>query len=724
MSHKAVVLFALLTLSMRIDAALIAGPERLVSRAAYGPAYGSQQLNALATDGEDFLTIWTDYTPGREGIYAALLGNDGTTRPFPPRPLIRGENAYTLRAVWTGASYLLIWTNAGVMMTARVTRDGQLASQPTMLANGVTLHEAVWNGQHTLVVLQRGAELRAMFLDADDNVMREESVIASLGPGYAVAAAAAGDSFLVFWSKTVYATQFTSAETTVRAVRIRDDGETSPELAIGQTMKTAVQTMSAASDGNRIALAFVAMPQLRSFIVDPQTLAVTALPPRDVYGDQARVVAAPQGFVAGVLQYGGTLTLTTFPLEQGSPRNISLGSEKHGWDLLMSANGNAVAAIWNDYRLSPPNEYSNGHSFGITLDAAAATPRSKVVPIAVSAVAQQDADIAAAGDVALVTWTDWNGSAPAKRLATRVDRQGKVLDAHPLDLGAPDSQSVFTGSIWLVSTAATLHRIARDGTHLGTQPIALDGPMASNGRVTVQAGWTSDGIAVMRYSREGDELDAWPVVVGGKGYGAVIATNGEEFLLAWMEGSNWWQMPSANWRDIHAIRLDAKGDPLDVVPIDVAVGPHDEGEPAIASNGGDFVVLYQQIDDYTWNTRTKRVARNGSLSGTTATQDGALIGEGHFPLAITARGSGYVASFTGPRLILAAPLNAAGVATDVPQVIAQSESDLYSRHALASDGDLVWFAYARSASQPAFDHVPRVFVRTLGGDARQRAVRH
>ena len=183
-------------------ATLVAGPERQIAPPAYGPAFGTQYPQALATDGTDVLSIWIDQQPGREGLYAAVVTAQGVTRPLPPRPIVRGY-VYFANAVWVGDAYLLVWYDANRegIMAARLNRDGELVAEPVVIAPGqVTPMSMAWNGRHALVVVTRGDGLNAMVLDANGRIIRDDLRIGLHRASSAATVVASGDAFVAVTS--------------------------------------------------------------------------------------------------------------------------------------------------------------------------------------------------------------------------------------------------------------------------------------------------------------------------------------------------------------------------------------------------------------------------------------------------------------------------------------------------------------------------------------------
>lgn len=748
---RLVFLAIVLFLGLAAQAGLMPGPERPIAPPAYGPAFGTQYPQALATDGTDFLAVWLDQQPGREGLYAAVLTKEGVTRPLPPRPIVRGYVNFA-HAIWVGDAYLVLWYDTGTSYAAaaRVSRDGRVLSLPVVIASGFTHPRSVaWNGRHALVMLSRQEGPNALLLDAQARVVRDDLFIGSHDPSNETVVVAAGESFVAatILTRFVIIAGAGWPHSRVSLSRLSSDGDREDSIALVPEMPNHAVSLSAAAEGNGVGIAFIRRGQtvddrtyLMRYTVDAGTLDVTAHPPMIARGDSTQVVSTPGGFTAGSLQYiGSTLSLATISFTGSSWNATSVGPER-GADLRMISSGTAVTAVWRDYRHSSP-VHGEMQMFGVALDASAIAPTREVAPVALSAVRQTDPMIAPAGGQALVVWLDLPTTARGSVVARRIDRDGSPIDAQPLVLSASASRwspprVVFTGRVWIVawieesadSARSVMRRIARDGTLLDAAPIELEGagPFASNGSITLMATTLAQGIGVMRFSSDGEKLDAHPLLaVDRDGYLPALATNGSEFLLAWVEGSDYWQFPSPNYRDVHALRLDGNGAPIAAV-IDVATGKDDEAMPAIASDGSDFLVIYQHLGDST-TVRAKRVLENGALADTTAAADGTVVGEGEYPFAVTPLRSGYAVLF----MSLQSPMfstsvvvvDPRGVPAEEPRVIAESEAPPTGSSLATMSGSVV-AAYTRTAAEPAFANIVRVFVRKLVEETtRRRSVR-
>jgi hypothetical protein len=475
--------------------------------------------------------------------------------------------------------------------------------------------------------------------------------------------------------------------------------------------------------------------RLYAFTVDARTLDSTAHGPRVVSGDDPQVVPTPEGFAAGMLDtgFGTPLTLTTIPFATGAQRVVPLGSNTPGADLRMATNGRKVLSVWRDYRFSRANEYSPMNMFGIALDAAAAQAETGILPVAISAVAQASPSIASAGTASLVSWMDLTKTVRGNVMARRVDGRGNPLDAEPFVIaadvdGGQQPVVVFTGEVWIVAwyamtnSNAYMRRIGRNGAILDATPVDLGrgsvSAAASNGTVTLLA----IGNKLLRFSPAGERLGT-ATLPDAAPYAGALASNGQEFLVAWDEGSDWWQFPSPNLRDVRAIRLDASGNPMDAAPIDIAMSRANEVDPIVTSDGTDFLVVYGHLTE-DWTVRAKRVLRTGVLADHTSLDAGSLVGPGQSSYAVAPREGGYTAVFARPLPWAAAgdagPRDVRGAAVEEPVTLVITRWLGGLAPAVAIAGTTAVY----TKSDDALANINRVFVRPVGAEpGRRRPIR-
>ncbi|MBN1210499.1 MAG: hypothetical protein JXB05_36940 [Myxococcaceae bacterium] len=147
----------------------------------------------------------------------------------------------------------------------------------------------------------------------------------------------------------------------------------------------------------------------------------------------------------------------------------------------------------------------------------------------------------------------------------------------------------------------------------------------ANGRRTAVPAEYSDGHIQLRVPEEVLASSAYPAVldpvvtqemiIDGRLVAAdavvrthpAMAFNGKSYLLVW-RGTR------GNWSDIYATRVSDTGTVLDPSGIVVSNGPGSKADPAVASNGTDFQVVWSQLHGEHWAIRGTRVTGSGEVS--------------------------------------------------------------------------------------------------------------
>ena len=743
MQRSLAVVLSLLTSVCR-HAAILPGAERPVAPPTVGASFGYNRLDALATDGTDFLTLWSEDTPGREGFYATVVREDGVRRPDVPVPVVRGKG-YGARAVWTGDAYLVALVADEVPLVLRLDRDGRVISGPEPFTLENWAGGLAWNGRHVLATTFDYAAQRstAALLDAHGRVVRAGIELPRSGGSTVVAA---GEAFVILM-QSMKEEETTPPLVTVEAIRVTDDGTVSEPLTILQ--QKAYLSYDVAANGDRVGIAV--RRDLRNSIellrltLDASTMTIAAettiAMPR--FSGPVQVVASPGGFTASwsYLEAGRPgAFFSSIAFDAAAPATFAITDPMH--DYTMVSNGRSAFAAWG---LAPVR--------GMTFDAAVTRSTSGVFPVTASGVRQSLPSIAAAPDSILGAWTEDNGFESSDVMVRRFDRAGSPL-GQPLRIASNAWSSgntavAFTGRAWLVAWMVgsnamdmriSMRRLALDGTPLDAQPLDL-GPgwypaLASNGTATI-LGMTTEqhkAMAVVRFSPEGERIDAQPVVVHPqRGYSPSIATNGRELLMVWETSP----IPSPNPYGIIGLRFDESGALLDTAPILIATTDLYESKPHVASDGTDFLVVYSRtrreyhnVTPFTPTVHAKRVLRTGVLADATAEQPGPYLGTGG-ETHVAPLGPGYVVTFA--RVLQLRPeayaasmfalrVDANGAVTEGARELPTGES-YEEHHALVAVGNAVMLVYPRV--EPSLANVQRVYLRTIGEDEapRRRAVR-
>jgi hypothetical protein len=295
----------------------------------------------------------------------------------------------------------------------------------------------------------------------------------------------------------------------------------------------------------------------------------------------------------------------------------------------------------------------------------------------------------------LVVWRDGR-EALSRIYATRVDSNGKVLD--PLGLRLTTTSNIQNKAdiaygdgtflaVWEESSGSMspkiyAARISSAGTVLdptgfpvsgesyGDQlspALAFDG---TNFMVTWSLGGSGGRIAAARVSPAGKVLDATPLTVSkiNSTYAAAqgepaIAFDGTNYLVAWQDDRN-------TWWDIYANRVSPTGSVLDGNGFPVANAESGENTPALAFDGNNYLVTWSD-----WPGDSSRessiYARRVSPAGTVLDSNALVVctatGEQTQPTAMF-DGSQFIVAWTDyratPGQIFSARVSGAGQVLD------------------------------------------------------------
>ncbi len=606
-------------LAVSAHAAIIAGPERDVSTPAIGRAFGTHRVLGVASDGTNFLVAWQNDGPGAMTINLSLVGPDGAPLLAPSHSLGAGY-ATSVSIVWTGEAYLVFRPHIGGLGTdfTRVEADGAVTIESLIL--NTAFEDVAWNGRHALVAYRAlGVAARLALVDDHGAVVRDVALKQDFVGG--VHLSAAGDRFIAVWP------EFDSRKTRIVAASLDDDLNVNAQRVIVPEFSESLNSLDLA--GASFAWNDYAQ-NLHRYVIDPATLALQALP--------VIAINAPIHFMTPDLLYwtdarGNDLFLETLSFESAVLRETRITSQQT-YDLQLVASNESLFAAWTN-RKQEVN--------GTLLDPSAAIVKRTDFPVAISRVAQSAPAIAPAGDVSLVVWLDLKDTLRGDLVAERVDNRGSAIDAKPfvIDTNVPYWSPItagYTGEVWLVAHVRdddtkrhdVVQRIARDGVVLDdvSREVGLAvSSFASNGTASLFAGQSPEGIRVARFNAAGELLDEL-AISWDHGFVPTIAAARDEFLVAWVEGSDVWSFPGVHYHDVVGARLDASGAPIDVTPFAIAAASSsDEAEPHAASDGRDFIVTYiEHNGSVTMGTlRAVRVLHEGATAEVTTIAENVIM---------------------------------------------------------------------------------------------------
>ena len=730
-------LFLLVALASTANAGLIGGPEQAVSAVSYAPPPNQQYPFAAASDRSGFVVVWAS---AGNGLYASHVSSTGEAKPDSQVRLAEG-NATDVSICWSGQAYIVTWIENSALMMATMTGDGGMATTPRKLAAPAYTSSGtlVSNGKVVFLVYATGSTMvvRGMLLDGGGNVIRQN--IAMPIPqfdgyggrvGLPLRLATDGDGFAVFWRSVDYV----SPRTIFYAARVSADGNLMGGAlpAIGNA--GLVDDFAVAYAGGRYVVAALdrSAKGVRRFVVDGATMTATVLPVIDDARFGAQLISDGKEFILYGLDPAAGLYTAKFSgqAEIASPRytkSSTLISERSTstpllWNgstffLTWSAGGDVVGVLLD--------ESFNGHaSFGIGFG-----PRQQMAPA-----------IASSPEQSLIVWFEQDSDSwtQAEIRGVRVGAAGALIDREPLTIatGATFSRPavVFTGAgyfvSWISSEGVIRGRLVNsDGTMAPPNDIGRGRSVAVAASASMIVAVFDDGnINAVRLTPLGERIDATPIVLASaRGRAPHVATNGIDFLVVWTEGSSYWQAPSLNLLDILGARLMANGS-VDAAAIPIATGPTDDSSPEMASDGRDYLVVYQ-------SNRTiaaKRILSEGQLADSTAKQPGVMIGNGSGPTSVVASGIGYYVGWEQVGFrddVMVVRTDRSGNPAGDPLVVASSTPTVGSSPsmypALASGpGQPLLVAYDRVFEDSRSPAVARVFFRVVRGETRRRTIRH
>ena len=695
--RRSVLSLLLFAIAIPAAAALVLGPEKAASLPVPAPTPAGESRLAVASDGKDFMVLWSRDHWGFAGMYAAKVTETGTVAPMPARRIADGS-VQSASLAWTGNAYLAMWSAEPYVMAARFDRDANLLDEPFVVTGG-TVHALAWDGRRAVAIANDHLGMKVLVLGAAGNLVRESRTIERVAGD--VSLVVAGGGFVVVWTAN-----FRDGLATIYAMKLSRDGDAGTKVKLPFPTSSGV-FLDAEADGDEVGIAYTQWPSpswtalrpLRRYTVDANTLAFIEHPAAEAeLGPE--VVAAPGGFVSAVItDRGATATLDAIPFESTEPRSTDVdtaGAQRP----LTASNGRSVLAVW-----------AQASIVGAVFDTALTRRETPTVAISTSFIPQGQPELAAAGDVALHAWIE--ATQGGGLVVARVDRHGNALD--PPRLIASDEwiatghDVVFAGRVWLVAYRAggsdqyprtLVRRVGLDGVPLDEPPLDFDfvgnASMASNGDVTLLSVVTGRGIYVHRFFAGGTELDPNTTILPGMAT-VTMASNGREFLA----------VDTA----MRARRFGVSGNPIDAVPFPIGDPLTGGGtnEISVASDGTDYFVAYERGGAIF----VKRVLRSGAPAEETR------VAPGVSPRIAFLGTRGVVAYGTTPgaapaRLYLAE-------LGGTPRLVAESVGFL--EHALASRGDSLWLSYSRIPDRR--EGIPRIFVRAVDDEppARRRTTR-
>jgi hypothetical protein len=309
------------------------------------------------------------------------------------------------------------------------------------------------------------------------------------------------------------------------------------------------------------------------------------------------------------------------------------------WSPAVASDGTDFQAVWEDFRDGPCNIY------GVRVTTGGA-PDSAVFLVVSDTDDQKSPAIAFGTNEYLVAWEQYHSRSQSDIYATRISPGGEVLDPYgwPISAGLDYQESpalVFDGTHflavwcdWRNSTRPDIYgaRVATDGGVLDNHGIAISAPLDSQ-------------------------------------MSPAVAFNGDYFLVVWRDRR------SKSW-DIYGARVTPGGVVLDSTGIPISTGIGYQFEPALASDGNNFLVTWQDSLSGGWNIYGARVTREGIVLDPSGIPICTAAGNQVSP-TVTFDGSRYLVVWSHERSdltydICGARVSTAGQVIDTMSVVVQA----------------------------------------------------
>jgi hypothetical protein len=245
------------------------------------------------------------------------------------------------------------------------------------------------------------------------------------------------------------------------------------------------------------------------------------------------------------------------------PAGIPISTAANGQQAPSVAwNGSAFLVVWQDSRSGPSDIYgARVTSAGNVLDAAGIAISTAANDQTAPAVAWNGADF-------LVVWTD-DRSGPSDIYGARVSGAGSVLD--PAGIAISTAANGQTAPA--VASNATDFLVVWQDSRSGT----------------------SYDIYGARVSGAGSVLDPAGIPIrttAGYQIAPAVAWNGTDFLVVWQDYRS---DPCCGSYDIYGARVSGAGSVLDPAGLAISTAANDQRAPAVAWKGTDFLVVWQDL---------------------------------------------------------------------------------------------------------------------------------
>ncbi|HET8775673.1 MAG TPA: hypothetical protein VFP80_17870 [Thermoanaerobaculia bacterium] len=712
-------LATLLLFALAIPAAarpLTIRAEKPVSEAVYSVDGNGRSDAWIATNGNQYLAVWTDLREGGQpAVYAARIQADGTILDSLGIRVAHG--AFAGPVIWTGSKYLVSYQEeVGPRSYIRtVTTDG-VFGEPIEVGSDVRFGSMAANGTNVLLVLPE----KAMQLDPEGNRLRDVTLAKLPTTPYRVTyyhtrIAVVGSTYLVAAAVPDVIVQAVSSDGTVSAAQT---------LAVPARFTT----VDVASDGERFLVVY---------------------PNGQLYSQVVTVAGVPEGPARRITGLGNT----NYPsLEWRNGEYLLMFNDGNALShvaVRLAADGSPVGSLkylGQDY--TPQVDIATNGRGGIALFSGELTAGvfddssvtgddvfRRVVGVAVTARSQRNVRIARLGNGSVTAWDEGGGillSAGAGTAPVVVNGNAFGL----IDVLVDRSNVIWVLWQGYTSSRIGLRRFLEDLTPVDPGPIYFDAP----GAFSVDAAAAGEGVIALAYGyaeaaafsnvgalllwETGTGIARKDVQLTGEAFAddhPTVAFDGSSFVYAWSHAKGPFPMSGNEPQpeiELAGARVTPGGALLDTTPVRIAgdIGFVEAIDSAPGANGVAFAwqSYGRPIRAALYNgTEADLGAPSANLGELAPHQGGFLLVRGTVRPAPELTDAGYVV--LGPNLAV----DATG---SLPPWTSGRFLKPFDIDAIGGASPV--FAYSRVTDDGEYGHVPRVFVRqAVETPSRRRVLR-
>jgi MYXO-CTERM domain-containing protein len=571
------------------------------------PGGGRQTAPAVATNGTDYLVVWSDDRGGDTDVYGARVSQAGAVLDPLGIPVAVAVNAQQTPAVaFDGTNYLVVWSDgrrgSGTdIYGARVSAAGTvldpsglplatstvftlLMSAPAIAFDGAN-YFIVWDEK---IGFSAPTNLNGLRVSPAGAILTGPFVVSNaVGNQLASALAFDGTNFLAVWQDD------RAGQNDIYAARVSTSGTVLDSAGIAVSATSQLQSNPTVEFNGT------------TYLV--------------VWEDYRNVSTGADLYGARVAPNGSVLDASGQPLIQAASNQTQPALARLGSQYLLA---------WQDLRSGNLDVYA------ARVDAAGSVLDASGLPVTTAPGTQGSVALAATGTNALLAWGD---DRTADIVGARLSATGTVLDPSGVTISLSTNSETnpavaFDGTNYLAvwqdnrGNGFDLYgvRVSATGTVLDSSGVSIS---AANGHQRNPAvGFDGTNyLVVWEDTRNGPASDIFGARVSQAG--TVLDASGlplcqrfspQEHPALAFDGTNylvvWEDSGTSAARDIYGTRVSKAGAVLDSAFVGISTDSNDQTSPALAFDGTNYLVAWSDFrNNSTSDVYGARVSRSGVL---------------------------------------------------------------------------------------------------------------